>query len=158
MEDQRVFDENNPPPTGPWLDEGCPYQGLCTCASPALPKPRNLSLELYPPSVPSSTESPGALLQALLPSMPPRLLKESLAHLGPGSRTEGSQDLQALSLVARCGPQPHRAPGWVTGMAQGGRGKGVLGGGISLADWGGSIASPVLLCSFQLLQDRSRAE
>ena len=67
--DWRVLGEDNPqaPRPGPT----CPWGGLCSCASPALLQPGAQSLELHPPSLPSSTQPPRALLQALLPSLPP---------------------------------------------------------------------------------------
>lgn len=117
MQNRGVLGEDKPHAPGPGLDKGCP---LCRCASPALLQTRARSLELPPPSLPSGTEPPGAPLQAPLPCLLPalRMLQETLAHLGPGSGTEGSRDLWTPPLpVAVSEPQPHRAPGWEMGMA-----------------------------------------
>ena len=112
VEDRRVLGEDNPQAPGPGLDEGCPtcpWGGLSSCASPALLQPAARSPELHPPSLPSRTEPPRALLQAPLPSPHPAG--------GRGLSTPGSPLPVALSE-----PQPHRAPGWEMGMAWAGKG------------------------------------
>ena len=61
-------------------------------------------LQLHPPSLPPSMQPPRALLQ------------ETLAHLGPGSGTQGSQHPQPPLPAALSGRQPHGALGWETGI------------------------------------------
>ena len=135
-----MLGEDNPQGPGPGLDKGCP---LCSCASPALLQPGARSLEVHPPSLPSGTEPPKGSSPGPSPLPALRMLKETRAHLGPGSGTEGSQDLQTplcLRLSLNLSPT-----GLLAGRREwpevGGR-QGVLGGGAGAADWGRSVPAP----------------
>ncbi|KAM6048645.1 uncharacterized protein LJ206_017664 isoform 2-T2 [Theristicus caerulescens] len=115
------------------------------CLVRTTPKPQGWTrgLELHPPCLLSGTEPPKGSSPGLSPLPALRMLKETLAHLGPGSGTEGSQGLQTclcLGLSLNLSPTGLLAGRWE--WPEVGGGPGVLGGGTGATETGEGLCQP----------------